>query len=43
MLKGPIATLARAARSFWQDTDGVILPYVTVLLVVIVALYIVSR
>ena len=36
MLKEPIANLARSARAFWQDTDGIILPYVTVMLVVIV-------
>ena len=35
-MKGPIASLAKATRSFWQDTDGIILPYVTVMLVVIV-------
>ena len=36
VMKEPIANLAKAARSFWQDTDGIILPYVTVMLVVIV-------
>jgi hypothetical protein len=36
MMKGPIANLAKAARSFWQDTDGIILPYVTLMLVVII-------
>jgi len=29
---------ARLARAFWNDTSGVILPYVTVMLVVIVGL-----
>ena len=28
----------RSARAFWNDTSGVILPYVTVMLVVIVGL-----
>ena len=37
-MNGPIASLAKAARSFWQDTDGIILPYVTVMLVVIVGI-----
>jgi Flp pilus assembly protein TadG len=35
-MEGHIANLAKATRSFWHDTDGVILPYVTVMLVVIV-------
>ena len=36
VMKGPIANLAKATRAFWQDTDGIILPYVTLMLVVIV-------
>src|ERR1017187_2609237 len=32
----PAATIAQSIKAFWGDTDGVILPYVTVMLVVIV-------
>jgi hypothetical protein len=37
-MKGPTTKLARSARAFWQNTDGIILPYVTVMLVVIVGI-----
>src|SRR6202047_3398740 len=32
----PAATIARSIKAFWGDTDGVILPYVTMMLVVVV-------
>src|SRR5438309_10318614 len=32
------ARFAESIKAFWRDTDGVILPYVTVMLVVIVGL-----
>ena len=32
----PAATIAQSIKAFWGDTDGVILPYVTMMLVVIV-------
>src|ERR1700687_162385 len=33
---GPAATIAQSIKAFWGDTDGVILPYVTMMLVVII-------
>ena len=33
-----LASFYRAVRSLWEDTDGVILPYVTVMLVVLVGI-----
>jgi Flp pilus assembly protein TadG len=32
----PAATIAQSIKAFWGDTDGVILPYVTMMLVVII-------
>jgi Flp pilus assembly protein TadG len=32
----PAATIAQSIKAFWGDTDGVILPYVTMMLVVVV-------
>jgi hypothetical protein len=31
-----VATIEQSVKAFWRDTDGIILPYVTVMLVVIV-------
>src|SRR2546430_14692273 len=36
MMRAGIRRLAAATRGLWADTDGVILPYVTIMLVVIV-------
>jgi Flp pilus assembly protein TadG len=36
MSETPLAHFHRAARALWQDTDGIILPYVTLMLVVLV-------
>jgi Flp pilus assembly protein TadG len=33
---GAAAKIAQSIKAFWGDTDGVILPYVTIMLVVIV-------